>query len=381
MNHLQHFLEHPPTRLSKPVNIQYEARFLSESRCNSSPWFKTGSPKPMTPIGLSNYPDFHVFLQFLSIKSDKKKSQSTSPGSSRVCGSAVRKKVAAVKPSLLAVSFAFTKPPMAIEPNFWKKKIGNWNWEEKQGCLVALHWLTLQAQTRNFRGLTWGGLRTRCISRYRLWFKKAAWIWLVTTLHCVTTSVPSWHDVPLPQKSAGLPMPYLSAACRKQRLPQLLQQESYNRIRKKKKNYYSTLKLPQLLNFVYFKVEEKVERVQKLVNCKSKQLHLWHQWSAVCASFRFIWEPFIFCRREAFTISANSFSRASPLATRSFPGGWPPMTPYAFCFWNRSFLPLNTPKNSFRCMSGVVVWPSIQDLAICPRSSVFGRFFHFLFPS
>lgn len=60
MNHLQHFLEHPPTRLSKPVNIQYEAHapetllwFFSESRCNSSPWFKTGSPKPMTPIGLS----------------------------------------------------------------------------------------------------------------------------------------------------------------------------------------------------------------------------------------------------------------------------------------------------------------------------------------
>lgn len=134
------------------------------------------------------YPDFHVFLQFLSIKSDKKKSQSTSPGSSRVCGSAVRKKVAAVKPSLLAVSFAFAKPPTAIEPNFWKKKLGNWNWEEKQGCLDALHWLTLQAQTRNSRGLTWGGLRTRCFSRYRLWFKKAAWIWLVTTLHCVTTS-------------------------------------------------------------------------------------------------------------------------------------------------------------------------------------------------
>ena len=40
---------------------------------------------------------------------------------------------------------------------------------------------------------------------------------------------------------------------------------------KKKKNYYSTLKLPQLLNFVYFKVEAKVKRVQKLVNCKSKQ--------------------------------------------------------------------------------------------------------------
>ena len=29
--------------------------------------------------------------------------------------------------------------------------------------------------------------------------------------------------------------------------------------KKKKKNYYSTLKLPQLLNFVYFKVEEKKE--------------------------------------------------------------------------------------------------------------------------
>jgi len=86
--------------------------------------------------------------------------------------------------------------------------------------------------------------------------------------------------VPLQQKSAGLPMPYLSAACRKQRLPQLLQQESYNRIRKKKekKLLLQHLKLPQLLNFVYFKVEEKVKRVQKLVNCKSKQLqHLWHQ--------------------------------------------------------------------------------------------------------
>lgn len=87
------------------------------------------------------YPDVHVFLQFLSIKSDKKKSQSTSPGSSRVCGSAVRKKVAAVKPSLLAVSFAFAKLPTAIEPNFWKKKSEIEIEKKKQGCLDALHWL------------------------------------------------------------------------------------------------------------------------------------------------------------------------------------------------------------------------------------------------
>ena len=46
----------------------------------------------------------------------------TSPGSSRVCGSAVRKKVAAVKPSLLAVSFAFRakRPTAAVEPDFKK---------------------------------------------------------------------------------------------------------------------------------------------------------------------------------------------------------------------------------------------------------------------
>ena len=118
------------------------------------------------------YPDFHVFLQFLSIKSDKKKLKAL-PQAPRE-----------------SVEVLFARRLLQWSRRSWPSPLPSRNRPRpsNQTRMLRCTSLTLQAQTRNFRGLTSGGLRPRCISRYRLWLKKAAWIWLVTTLHCVTTS-------------------------------------------------------------------------------------------------------------------------------------------------------------------------------------------------